>query len=958
MNAREFLRRTVGTEGTYCLFVLKRDANGDVEKKIQRFFDDLEDLLEQAERFDERGFDTYFALATFKDGTTNRYASHALQMRALFLDLDCGEDKANPPDGGRPKGYTDQVTALRELKSFCRGNALPMPLIINSGRGLHVYWCLETPVSVEEWKPVAEALKAACTTRNLLADPAVTTDAARILRVPGTRNYKSDPPAMVEVWDGASIPDPVTLGQMTKLLGADAPKLRPAANSSVLQRMSAVQEKLSKNLTSSFKRIVERTIDGDGCEQIGEMLRRPASVDEPTWRAGLSVAAHCADADKAIHAISKGHPEYDPEETEEKAARIKGPYTCAKFDEFRPGICEGCPHWGVVKSPIVLGKELAAAPEEPVTVEVLDQGTGVVKEYDIPTLPKPYKRGSNGGIYKVVQTEDGTDHELVYIHDLYVVRRAYDKDEQVESVLLRLHLPRDGVREFAVELSTMQSPQEFAKALAAQGVTARSPGQWKQIGGYLVDWIEELQMTTEAATAHRQFGWTDGMESFLLGDREYMPGAVRNNAPTPATQQYMSAFRPKGSLEQWKELINVYNQPGLEVYQLVICASFGSPLMEFLPQNGLTIHLNSATGYGKTTLQMAALSVWGAPELLALADKDTNNSKFLRLEVMKNLPVVFDEMTNTDPAQLSDLLYAVTQGRQRGRMAGGANIERVRGNPWALIAISSGNAGFYDKLDVHKTDNAAEKARVFEIRMAKHIAAGPKADMNVFERKIKRECYGFAGDVFMNYVVNNQDTVYELLMEVQARLDNAAGLGQQERYVSAGLACTITAGIIAEQLGLIFFDMKALFDKVVELADVRLRDLTDASLNAKDILSAYLAENIDRTLRIDSTQRKGAGPNELIVPDALAKGQLAVRWEPDVGKAYLMPAPLRSWCAKRQISYEGFLADLPEFYTVERGVKVRMERGTAMEPINARVTVVHMEAEKDAVVDEADEAES
>jgi len=949
MDARTFLRRVVGTDGSYCLFALRRGETEADTKKTQRFFTDVDDLVRDAEALDNKGWDTYFSLATFHDDSS-RFAANAKQMRAVYLDLDCGPDKADPPGGGRPKGYVDQPTALKALRSFCRGYALPEPLVVNSGYGVHVYWALDAPVSVDEWKPVAEAMKAACAARGLLADPAVTADAARILRIPGTHNYKAEDPVKVTVWAGAEAPQPTSLAVLADLLGVDEEvQLAPMTGTSrARDAMSALQEKLSNNMTSRFRSIMERTAEGTGCEQLGDMVRNPESVDEPTWRAGLSIAAHCVDADRAIQFISEGHPDYDPDEARRKARATKGPYTCAKFDDLVPNVCTNCPHWGKIKSPIVLGRELDAAPEETVTVEVRDRDTGILKEYDVPKLPKPYVRGSSGGIYKLTEDEDGNpDHVLIYAHDLYVIRRAFDALEGKESVLLRLHLPKDGVREFSIPLHVVHSRQELATALASQGVTARGEKQWAAIGYYIMDWIEELQMTTAASTARRQFGWTEGMETFLLGDREYAVGAVRSNTPTPLTQQYIPAFKPKGSLEEWKELVRVYDQPGMEVYQLVMCASFGSPLMAFLPDSGLLIHLNSHTGYGKTTLQLAALSVWGSPELLNLAHKDTNNSTLLRVEAMKNLPVTLDEMGNITPAEVSDLAYAITQGRQKNRMAGGANIERVRGDPWALIAISSANASLYDKLDALKADNKAEKSRILEIHMATHTRAGEKADMAVFERKIKRECYGFAGDVFIKYVVNNRDRVLELILGLQLRLDEAAGVKGEDRFLSSGLSCSLAAGLLAQKLGLLDYDMKHLFDYTVALLDKRRDELSAAALPAPDLLAAYLAENTDRILRIDSA-RRGGGSSELVVPDAIARGALVARYEPDKKQLCLLPKPFRTWCTKQQLSYDALLSELEDTYEVQRNVKRYLTKGTAMEPLNAKVTVINMDLPEEA----------
>ena len=58
---------------------------------------------------------------------------------------------------------------------------------------IHAYWPLRRPVPVKLVKPMLKRLAAA-----LSADPACV-DAARIMRVPGTFNFKSDPPAPVEL---------------------------------------------------------------------------------------------------------------------------------------------------------------------------------------------------------------------------------------------------------------------------------------------------------------------------------------------------------------------------------------------------------------------------------------------------------------------------------------------------------------------------------------------------------------------------------------------------------------------------------------------------------------------------------------------------------------------------------------------------------------------------------------
>ena len=128
----------------------------------QIFVSSVEEINNYADALVHRGYDAYFALASFIDdsGRTN---ANAEQLNCFFLDLDCGL--------GKP--YADQSAGLVALKEFVKKTKLPKPtVIVNSGRGVHAYWVVEQPLPKVEWKQLAEGFKALCTAQNLHADPA------------------------------------------------------------------------------------------------------------------------------------------------------------------------------------------------------------------------------------------------------------------------------------------------------------------------------------------------------------------------------------------------------------------------------------------------------------------------------------------------------------------------------------------------------------------------------------------------------------------------------------------------------------------------------------------------------------------------------------------------------------------------------------------------------------------
>lgn len=87
----------------------------------------------------------------------------------------------------------DSSEAIAALEHF-----QPAPsMVVCSGSGRHVYWSIFPPA------PPAEVERANRRLANALgADPAAT-DAARILRPPGTFNFKSGEPVAVEIVDQA-----------------------------------------------------------------------------------------------------------------------------------------------------------------------------------------------------------------------------------------------------------------------------------------------------------------------------------------------------------------------------------------------------------------------------------------------------------------------------------------------------------------------------------------------------------------------------------------------------------------------------------------------------------------------------------------------------------------------------------------------------------------------------------
>ena len=885
MDAKEFLEKVVSDEGLYCTFAYNMQSR----KRVQKFHSTLEELIETAQDLDSKGYDSYFALSTFKE-KDSRKVTNTHKLKSFFLDLDCGDGK----------DYPNQTEALDDLKRFCRVCDFPLPLVVNSGRGIHAYWPLSEHVIYADWFPIAERLKKLCAVHDLKADAAVTSDGARVLRLPNTHNYKTNPPAKVSCLGGKGSID---FEAFALLVGDD-----PIGEPSKIEDFGVLAQRLVNNRESYFKDVLKK------CAQMRYVWENPEDVSEPLWFDAISIVKHCVDGGrKGVHKLSSKYSGYDPEETDNKYDTTKHVHKCSTINEHRAGVCEECPHWDKKSSPITLGARVKEG-----------------RAPDIPKFPAPYFRGADGGVYIRRKDKDGeTEERQIYPYDLYVVKRIEDPDEG-EGVVMRLHLPKDPMREFTVPLTVVTSPQEFRKEMTSHGVAV---ARMDDIMHYTIKWINELQATTETQNAHTQFGWVGGkFESFVLGDKQIFGDRIEDNPPSKATKNLFYAFKPKGTLEQWKDTANFYNRKEFELHQYIVATSFGSPLMALTPVACTGMHLYSQeSGLGKTTAKYVAMGVWGKPDELVLDKVDTNSSLMLRGEVYHNLPFYIDELTNADPTELSNFVYQLSSGRQRNRMAGGANVERSRGEPWSLISVTSGNRSVLDIISQVKNAPKAEAQRMMESRPVKLFDDSASKHLTDKHQANAVSSYGHAGPIYIQWVINNIDQTNHILTTIQQKIDKKANLKAENRFWSWKVACTLTGAYIAVKLGLIAYSSKGLGGFALRLLEENKRGVQDMDVDIADVINSYIYENWGNILRIKSTADLRAS-DDMSIPETDPRIRVVGRYEPDTEALYLLPKYLKAFCLKQAIPWPSFKADLYSGKHLKaRPASIRLSKGVSLD---------------------------
>ncbi len=871
-------------------------------------FDHLTQVLLNQKR------NVFFGVAKYTDDSS-RKKSNVKALKAFWLDIDCGPTKAEiNPKTGKPLGYLTQQEGLLALRTFAAHVGLPRPIIINSGRGLHVYWPLNEEISREQWEPVAERLKALCDANGLFVDPQVF-EAARILRVPGTLNFKDDPASPVTV---LSQGNPLDFADFCKLLGIrDMPTPVTPPLPGAKRGMTALGQLMQDSLDKNFAKIMRRSANGDGCQQLLDCFTNQATLSEPRWFDALSVAKFCSDADKAIHKMSSGHPEYDPGATAQKIAHIEGPHNCATFDRNNPGGCAGCPHLGKIKNPIMLGVDLKKADPEEEDVEAPTAAAVVIPEY-----PWPFERGAKGGVFKR-PPEDEADPILVYQHDLYVVKRMHDPNTG-DAVVMRLHLPIDGVKEFVVSNAKIMDKAELRKELAFHGVVG-SQKRFDLISEYVVASINDLQYKEKAELMRLQFGWADNDTKFIIGDNEISPMGVFYSPPSSTTEELVPYMGPVGSLEKWKEVFALYGQPGLEPHAFATLTAFGAPVFKFTGQSGAAINvIHPNSGTGKTTILHMCNSVYGHPKELCATQKDTDNAKIMKLGTYCNLPYCVDEITNMHPMAFSDLVYAMSNGKGKDRMEANGNRLRANHTKWQTISLCSSNASFYEKLGNAKSSPDGEMMRMLEYKIDYTNVLDMELGKRMFDHQLM-ENYGHAGVIYADYLVRNKDTVVQTLKQVQAKLDRELKLTQRERFWSAVISANIVGGLIAKQLQLIDWDMQRIYKWATSMLQSLRTEVEPPVQDFMQVIGSFVNRHISNMLVVNDAVDKRT--NMQMAPVVMPKGELLIRWEPDTKKMYIEAGPFKRDCVDLQINYKETLASLTKQGVLLGAVNKRITKG-------------------------------
>jgi hypothetical protein len=838
-----------------------------------------------------------------------RLADDATALRSLFIDVDVKEG-----------AYPTTAHALQELKSFIDRSGLPMPsAVVGSGSGgFHVHWALDRDLTADEWQPLANALARCTQAHGLLTDSQCTIDSARILRVPGTFNRKTELPREVTLM---SLGPLVSFEQVQQAL---VPFNQPVPPRHVTPM--GENDEFGANMPT---RRIEVKIDevAKACPFVGRSIATGgAENNQPLWFMTASIAVNLEEGREALHMMSAKHAGYNAADTDHlfdrvtksKAERNLGWPQCQKIAGFGAKECAGCPLLQHGKSPLNY-----AMPSPGVTQA--DEA-----------LPEKFARNADGVVTARHINDDGS-LMLIPVCPYPIMSGWLSNSPWTLHFTTRNEANKRVVVEVPAEV--IFSRDGFQKYMGGKGLFCTEV-QYKLLKEFFVAWLQKLQTQKESVIASSPFGWSvaDGkIEGFAYGGRVWTADGDRPAAnPNPVL---VYQYTPKGEMQWWRDIAKIVYEQNRPALNAILAVSFAAPLVRFTGFPGLILNAYSAeSGIGKTTAMKVSQSVWGHPVLAMQGLNDTSNSVLGKMGQIRSLPMYWDEIKSEQQVKrFCSIVFDLTGGREKTRMNADATLKMS--GTWQTMMVSASNDSLVDGMAREVGSTTAGLHRLFEYVVPK--PAQVTHDIGAVQRLAGRleDNYGHAGLVYAKFLGTNWKRVEKEVAALQDELNVEVRTKQEERMWVATIAVVLKGADYANELGLTHIDVPALRDFMFEVL-ARMRGEVNASpsdltndMSVSTVLAEFLNSTRSRntllTNRIWVSKGKPPKGSIQIKSDTTKLGELMVQIGQEDGLIRISSTALSRWMGERNYSRHTFTKKLEAEFGLKT-VNGKLGGGTEM----------------------------
>ena len=298
-----------------------------------------------------------------------------------------------------------------------------------------------------------------------------------------------------------------------------------------------------------------------------------------------------------------------------------------------------------------------------------------------------------------------------------------------------------------------------------------------------------------------KLGWDKDFKNFLpFTDEDFL---FERQYEFP---ELMDALAPHGDRDKWYEKFKEIRKKNYLPFKIATLASLASPLISMLPkQDGFVVDLYGPSGYGKSTSNLIATSIWGdISDHSPLVHDSVNTINAIEqvADVWNNLPVILEDASRGDEKKKMEyqtLVMMLANGRGKGRLK--KDLTMRKKTYWKLAVLTTSEQNI-----TNNWTTSGSVYRVISILVEETIPIDIPEAMAFFQSN-----YGHCGRDFIECVKKiEKEDFMKIYSDCLKRTTKLAKENGKEQRQAVSMAVMLTADEISE---------KYLFQDGVKLTD-------------------------------------------------------------------------------------------------------------------------------------------
>lgn len=423
------------------------------------------------------------------------------------------------------------------------------------------------------------------------------------------------------------------------------------------------------------------------------------------------------------------------------------------------------------------------------------------------------------GVYLIKPDRDGTEKTIRVTHqrlDVIAIGRTA-KNQGYSSLLEWEDIDGNTHQEIISQADLEGEAKDVRRMLADGGLRLKSKSGSID---YLIDYLRSCAPDRRFIIVDR-LGWhknKDGKLFFALKDKVIGQSQEEIIFNSTAPDEALPALEVSGTAEEWRD--NVANLCNYSTRAtLGVCMAFAAPMARLLDVPTFGIHLKGKTSRGKSTVACIASSVYGKFSSYKKSWQGTQTGMEGLAYNYNDLLLPLDEISNIDPKDVSNVIYAI--GNEVDKNRGAKNGLNRTTKTWREVVLSTGeetvtemlrkaNLKAQAGLEVRMPSINAQATDDEEMGVNESFPAGYNAQS--YKELLEGNCKKYHGAVFERWIefliTLDPDNLREEYTRFRDSFIQEYRPTNQNRRIANNFAFVAFAGELATGAGLTGWEME------------------------------------------------------------------------------------------------------------------------------------------------------